>query len=133
VIPIVAIGGAISAVSSVIKGINWLSDQLDSSKSTTSAAGAGMAAQATAIQPVSFATTLAAQTAGQSVPAVTPAPTTPAASSLLAQTHGTDYDALARMKAGVMAYNHNGDHHHHNHPDAATTPDTANSAAAATV
>ena len=130
--PIVAIGGAISAAASVIKGISWLSDQLDSTKGAASAGGKAKAQSATAIGAASFETTLAAQTAGQSVPAVTAAPA-PLAPSLLSQLHGTDYDALARMKAGVMAYNHNNDPHHRTHAGAATAPDTATDAATAKI
>ena len=35
------------------------------------------------------------------------------ATAVTAAQHGTDYDALARMKAGVFAYNHVGEHHGH--------------------
>jgi hypothetical protein len=105
-LPLIAIGGAISAVASVIKGVSWVADQLGSSKAATAAADKAKIAP--------FEAALAAQAAGQTVPgsggtAALPA-NTPAPIGIVPTTHGTDYDTLARMQAGFAAYNHIGEH-----------------------
>ena len=109
-IPLVAIGGVIGAVMSVAKGASWLSDQI-SDKGAASAGGKTSSASLTEAQASSFAATLAAQTAGQSVPvsAASPAPATTA--SVLGT--GPDENAAARAKAGVLAYSNIGQHHGH--------------------
>jgi hypothetical protein len=120
-LPLIAIGGAISAVASVIKGASWLSDKLGSSQAT-GAAGAKPAAKpqtSAAIAP--FETALAAQAAGQTLPASgsgTAAGKIPTSSVTVPLIHGTDYDSLARMQAGMAAYSHIGEHRG-NHPGAA--------------
>ncbi len=108
--PLVAIGGVIGAAISIAKGASWVAEQLDSTQTSGSAGGKG---EAKAAAP-SFATALAAQVAGQSVP---PAATSAATSTtMIPQSHTADYDALARMKAGVLAYSHVGQHHGNHHP-----------------
>ena len=108
--PLVAIGGVIGAVMSVAKGASWLSDQI-SDKGAASAGGKTSSASLTEAQASSFAATLAAQTAGQSVPvsAANPAPAMMAS----VQATGVDENAAARAKAGVLAYSHIGQHHGH--------------------
>ena len=65
--------------------------------------------RATDAKATSFEAALAAQVAGQGLPTSPPAP----AARVVAATppHGTDYDALARMKAGLFAYGQVGPHH----------------------
>jgi hypothetical protein len=113
--PLVAIGGVIGAIVSVAKGASWLSDQLGSTKGTGSVGGKTEVKPGSDAKASSFQAALAAQAAGQSVPpSASTAPTTlPAAASsamLPAQQHGPDYDAIARMKAGIFAYSHVGEH-----------------------
>ena len=67
-LPLLVIGGVIGAVMSAAKGASWLSDQLDSTKTTASAGGKPATTPATAAKMSQFAATLAAQVAGQSVP-----------------------------------------------------------------
>jgi hypothetical protein len=118
-LPLVAIGGVIGAVMSVVKGASWLSDQLGSGN-TASVGGKGDAKAATGAATSSFETALAAQAAGQTVPtgiagaaasgsASAVSPTLSA--SMVSATHGVDQDALARMNAGIAAYSHIGQHH----------------------
>ncbi len=120
--PIVAIGGVIGAVFSVAKGASWLADQLDSSKSTASVGGKGEAKPATseaATKASPFEAALSAQVAGQTLPA------SPSAASVPVL-HAPDYDASARIKAGVVAYNHIGEHrgnHGKPHPAAGSDND----------
>jgi hypothetical protein len=106
-LPFIAIGGAISAAATVIKGASWLADKLGSSKAATSAAYKARIAP--------FEAALAAQAAGQTVPvsgtAATRAESPAASAMILPPSHGTDYDALARMNAGMLAYNRIGEHH----------------------
>ncbi len=110
--PLIAIGGVIGAVMSIAKGAAWVADQLDSGKSTTSVGGKGDGKPVTDAKASPFAATLAAQTAGQTMPSSAIPAVSPA---LIPQTHGADYDMLARMKAGVIAYANVGQHHS-NHP-----------------
>jgi hypothetical protein len=110
--PIVAIGGVISAVASVAKGVSWLSDKLDSTKGA-SEGGGGDARSTTAARASQFEAVLAAQAAGQSVPPSPSAATSPA--NVPPHQHGPDYDSLARMQAGMAAYSHVGEHRG-NHP-----------------
>ena len=106
--PLVAIGGVIGAVFSIAKGASWLSDQLDASKGPTSVGGKATAQAQIGGKASPFEAALAAQVAGQSVP---PGPTVaPAPSNVLPSPHGTDYDTLARTKAGIAAYSHIGAH-----------------------
>ena len=108
--PLVAIGGVIGAVMSVAKGASWLSDQI-SDKAAASAGGKTSSASLTEAQASSFAATLAAQTAGQSVPLSTANPAPSVLASM--QAAGPDENAAARAKAGVLAYSHIGQHHGH--------------------
>jgi len=122
--PLLAIGGVIGAVVSVAKGASWLSDQLDSTKNAASAGGKLESRPANEAKTSPFEAALAAQVAGQSLPTSTATPSAQVA-SVTAMQHGTDYDALARMKAGAFAYSHLGEHHSHQKPashgsDAAT-------------
>lgn len=122
--PLMVIGGVIGAVMSIAKGTSWVSDQLDSSKTSAAAGGKANAAPVGDTNGSSFESKLAAQTAGQTVPvaapstpaatpvavaAPSPAPATPVA--LIPHAQPTEYDALARMKAGVEVYNNVGQHH----------------------
>ncbi|HET7883400.1 MAG TPA: hypothetical protein VFL55_21115 [Acetobacteraceae bacterium] len=110
--PLLAIGGVIGAVVSAAKGASWLADQLDPTKNAASAGGKSETKPATDAKATSFEATLAAQVAGQTVPASAPSPAAQVANVTAAQ-HGTDYDALGRMKAGMFAYSHVGEHHGH--------------------
>lgn len=124
--PLIAIGGAISAVASVIKGASWLSDKLGSSQAA-GAAGAKPGAKAqTDAKFAPFAAALAAQAAGQTLPGSSSGAATgqiSATSAAVPLMHGTDYDSLARMQAGMAAYSHIGERHG-NHSGAATPPVT---------
>jgi hypothetical protein len=109
--PLIAIGGAIGAAFSIAQGTSWLADKLGSAKATTPAGGkADARSQVPAMAP-QFEAALAAQAAGQVLP--TGAATTGLSTSvaMLPTGHGTDYDALARMKAGILAYGRAGEHH----------------------
>jgi hypothetical protein len=118
-LPLIALGGVISAVGSVIKGASWLSDKL-SSTSAPAASAVNPAAKTDAkFSP--FEAALKAQVAGQTLPgssAGATAATSLTSSSAVPLTHGTDYDSLARMQAGMAAYSQIGEHHG-NHPGAA--------------
>jgi hypothetical protein len=113
--PIIAIGGAISAATSLIKGASWLSDHLG--PSSTAAASGGKAAVKSQPQAMAspFEAALAAQSAGQSMPgsgmggAATGSAATGGVMSAatVPPIHGTDY----RMQAGIAAYDHIGEHH----------------------
>jgi hypothetical protein len=112
-LPLLAVGGVIGAVMSVAKGASWVSDQLGLTSSATSAGGKAQPKPGTTGNTASvsqFEATLAAQVAGPSVPASTPnlASVTP-----VQPQYGTNYDALARINAGVSAYNHIGEHRDH--------------------
>src|SRR5689334_17219455 len=102
--PLVAIGGVIGAVMSIAKGASWLADQLDSTKGATSVGGKAEAKPTADAKASQFEAALAAQVAGQKAPVSS----VPAANVPL--THGTDYDSLARMKVGMLAYTHVGEH-----------------------
>jgi hypothetical protein len=127
-LPVLVVGGIIGAVVSAIQGYSWISDQIGPSNAAS--VGGKDAPKSSAEATASpFETTLAAQVAGQSVPAtpdtVAAAVTSPDPSaSLLPMTHGTDYDALARMQAGITAYSHIGEHRS-NHPGSAKPQGTA--------
>ena len=123
-LPLMVVGGVIGAVVSAIQGASWLSDQIGPSNAASAGGKGGVQAQADAkISP--FETALAAQVAGQTLPASTAgavAPSSPTLSAgILPVTHSTDYDALARMNAGIAAYSHVGTHHS-NHTGAAKSP-----------
>lgn len=107
--PLVAIGGVIGAVFSIAKGASWLADQLNSSKAPASVGGKGGAKAETDAKASAFDAALAAQVAGQGVPVGAAA--TPAPGGVLPSQYGTDYDTLARTKAGFAAYSHIGAHH----------------------
>ena len=138
--PLIAIGGAIGAILSTIKGASWVSNQIDAAKGADATATSDKQSQTAGA--ASFEKALAAQAAGQSVPtaagnapaaaapapavaapapasAAAPAPTpTPAPAGILAAAQGTDYASLARMQAGIAAYGSVGEHrgHHSGHP-----------------
>lgn len=117
---IAAVGGVIGTVFSVAKGASWLSDQLSSAKSSASAGGKSGPTPLSAADSASFAAALAAKSAGQSTPTTTGSVTMAAVMPL---SGGTDYDMLARMKAGTIAYSHIGEHHG-NRSGAASRPST---------
>jgi hypothetical protein len=113
-LPLAIVGGVIGAVVSAIQGASWLSDQIGPSNATSAGGKGTPKAQADA-RNSPFEAALAAQVAGQTVPAgagpAVVAANMPAVSAVMPPlTHGTDYDALARMKAGVVAYSHVGEH-----------------------
>ena len=103
--PIVAIGGVIGAVFSIAKGATWLAEQLDSSSAGASVGSKPEAKQVTEAKASQFESALAAQVAGQKAPVATAA-----VPSSLPPVGGPDYDALARIKAGILAYSHVGEH-----------------------
>jgi hypothetical protein len=112
--PLIAIGGAISAAASVIKGASWLSGKLGASQAAASAGGKPDVKQQAVARFSPFEAALAAQAAGQTLPGSgigTAAANTPIATAAVPLIHGTDYDTLARMKAGMAAYSHIGEHH----------------------
>jgi hypothetical protein len=111
--PLIAIGSAIGAVVSIVQGVNWLSDQLGSSKATGSTGGKADTKVQEASKVSPFEQALAAQVAGQPVPGtgnnVPASQTSPIAQGILQATaapsmHRTDYNSLARMQAGIAAY-----------------------------
>ena len=111
-LPLLVLGGIIGAVVSAVQGGSWLSDKVDASNNSASVGGKGGKASATLATDAKtspFAAALSAQVAGQSMPAGPPVAALP--SSLPPSQNGTDYDALARMKAGLVAYNNIGEHH----------------------
>jgi hypothetical protein len=123
--PLIAIGGAISAVVSVIHGTSWLSGQLGVSKAAASAGPTATAKPRADAMSSRFEAALVAQATGQTLPGSTIGATAtslapPAMTPLI---HGTDYDSLARMKAGMAAYSHIGEHHG-NRAGATTPPGT---------
>src|SRR5438874_10313878 len=107
--PLIAIGGAIGAALSVAQGASWLADKLGSTKATASPGGKADA-QAQALSP-RFEAALAAQAAGQVLPTGAATTGLSASVAMLPTGHGTDYDALARMKVGILAYGRAGEHH----------------------
>jgi len=115
---IAAVGGVIGTVISVAKGASWLSDQLDAAKTSGSVGGKPGPTPLSASQAASFSATLAAQSAGQPLPhAVASTATT----SVPPLSDRTDYDMLARMRAGTIAYSHIGGQHG-NHSGAVSPP-----------
>lgn len=120
--PIAIVGGIIGAVVSVAKAADWLSDKLDSAKGAGSVGGKPGPTKLTEAQASAFATTLAAQTAGQGLPPSLPVSTAPTA---IPQLNGTDHAMLDRMKAGLMAYDHVGERHG-NHAGAVGQPEGNN-------
>jgi hypothetical protein len=119
-LPLIAIGGVISAVASVFKGASWLSDKLSSSSTAASAVNP---AAKTDAKFAPFEAALKAQVAGQTLPGSSAGATaaTSLAPSAVSLIHGTDYDSLSRMQAGMAAYSHIGEHHG-SHPGAANPP-----------
>ena len=123
-LPIMIVGGVLGAVISAVQGGSWLSDHINSAQSSASVGGKGTTGTQVDAKASPFESVLAAQAAGQTLPASTDTPPaaslpTPAA-TLVQPTHGTDYTSLARLNAGITAYHHVGDHHG-KHP-AATSP-----------
>jgi hypothetical protein len=126
--PLIAIAGVISAVASVAKGTVWLSDKLGATDGSASPGAKTAAKPQTAARTSPFEAALAAQSAGQTLPAggngtvAAGAPTAAATvPSTVPATRGTDYDSLARIRAGVAAYGHIGEHRG-NHTGAAKAP-----------
>jgi hypothetical protein len=100
--PLIAIAGAISAVASVAKGASWLSAHVGAAK-TASADGNAHGKPQTSAKASPFEAVLAAQAAGQTLPVSARHQPTARCTA--------PTDALARMKAGLVAYNHVGEHH----------------------
>jgi hypothetical protein len=118
--PLIAIAGAISAVASVAKGASWLSAHVGASKTASAGGNAEVKPRASG-KASPFEAVLAAQAAGQTLPGNatgSPAAKSAAPSAMVSPIHGTDYDTLARMQAGMAAYSRIGDHHG-NHAGAA--------------
>jgi hypothetical protein len=102
--PLLAIAGVVSAVASVAKGASWLSGKLDSAGAASESGKAG-AKPMTAAQASQFDAVLSAQVAGQSVPVSPSAPV-----NVLPHQSGPNYASLASIQAGIVAYNHVGEH-----------------------
>ncbi len=107
--------GAIGAVVSAIKGGSWVSDQIGAAKSGASVGGKTAGTSQTDAAAAPFAAALAAQAAGQTLPTSSSgvvaatgsaAPSTPAVLPI----HSSQYDVLARVNAGIAAYNKVGQH-----------------------
>jgi hypothetical protein len=122
-LPLLVVGGVIGAVMSIAKGASWLSDQVDSATSSAAAGGKAAAPAVADTKTSAFETTLAAQAAGQPLPvnagnaasAIPASSTTPVSSStMVPELHGSDYEQLARVRAGLFAYSHVGEHHDQN-------------------
>jgi hypothetical protein len=110
--PLIAVGGAIGAAFSIAQGASWLADKLGSDKAATSAGGKADARPQAVAKGSAFEAALTAQAAGQVLPAGSGNPVAtgiPSSAALIQPPHGTDYDALARMKAGILAYGHAGE------------------------
>ena len=116
--PIAIVGAIIGVIATGAKGAEWASDKLDSSKGSGSVGGKAGPTPLTDAQAASFSATLAAQTAGQSLPPSIPVATAPAA---VHQSNGTDYAMFDRLTAGTIAYSHIGEHHSA-HAGAVTDP-----------
>lgn len=102
--PIMAIGTVIGAVASVIKGASWLKDHVSAAKDTGPTPDAGKPADGPG---AAFQATLAAQAAGQVVPVASPGASTAVSGTgllVIPQTHETDYQSLAQIRAGLAAY-----------------------------
>ena len=104
--PIAAIGGVIGAAISIAKGVSWLSDQLETARSSASAGGKVELPGMSEAKGAQFEAALAAQVAGQKQPLATP--TVPEGPLL---PRGPDYATADRIKAGVLAYGQIGDRH----------------------
>ena len=104
--PLIAIGSAIGAIASVLKGASWLHDHLGAANSADMPGGGGASSTNGTSPGASFQAALAAQAAGQPMPAAAPANAhaVPGAIALAPPTHDTDYQTLARMQAGFAAY-----------------------------
>ena len=111
--------GAIGAVVSAIKGGSWLADQASNSGSGASVGGKSAVTSQADAAATPFAAALAAQSAGQTLPGssgvaagitAVASSAAPSAAGILPQ-HSTDFDVLARTNAGIVAYNHIGEHH----------------------
>jgi hypothetical protein len=111
--PLIAIGGAIGATVSIAQGVSWLVDKLDSARATPSAGGKADGKPQADARASAFEAALAAQAAGQVLPTGTGNAGTAAAAlpatAMISAPRGTDYDALARMKVGILAYDHVGE------------------------
>ena len=68
-LPLIAIAGVIGAVMSVAKGAAWASDQVDLTKGAASVGGKGGTKTQIDAKSAPFADALAAQVAGQTMPA----------------------------------------------------------------
>jgi hypothetical protein len=109
-LPIAIVGGAIGAIVSIAKGVEWVSEKVDSSQGAGSAGGKSAPAKLTVAQAASFSAALAAQTAGQVLPPSLPLDTGPISTP---QMNGTDYAILDHIRAGTTAYNQVGEHYGH--------------------
>jgi hypothetical protein len=122
--PLIAIAGVISAVASAAKGASWLSDKVNPTGTAAASGGKTGVKPPTDAKVSPFEATLAAQAAGQTLPGSstgTVVATRPMTSPMVPPIHGTDYDSLARMQAGLTAYGQIGQHHG-NHAGSAKPP-----------
>jgi hypothetical protein len=125
--PLIAIAGVISAVATVAKGASWISDHVGPANAAAASGGKAAVKPPTDGKVSPFEATLAAQAAGQTLPGSSTgsaAATSPMPSSMVPPIHGTDYDTLARMRAGLAAYGQIGQHHS-GHTEAAKPPGAA--------
>jgi hypothetical protein len=104
--PLIAIGGVIGAVMSIGKGASWLADQISSTSNSASVGGKGDSVSQSGTKANSFEAALSAEVAGQKQPA---AVTTASLSATTPIASGTDHDALARMRAGLLTYSYVGE------------------------
>ncbi len=108
--PIIAIAGVIGAVASVAKGADWAAEKLAAIRADRTPAEKTSGNAKLDAAKSGFEQALAAQAAGQAMPSSAVAAsgkTAPAA--VVPVSHGTDYDSLARIRAGVAAYGHVGE------------------------
>ena len=126
-IPLLAIGAAISAASSIANGVAWVSHQFSDAKPDPP----GNPEKPAAAAKAEFAASLPAQTAGQKLPPVVHPPTPggplggaplggaplggaplggATAIAALAGAAPTPADFQARIQAGLSAYRHLGEH-----------------------
>jgi hypothetical protein len=113
-LPLLAIGTAIGAASSIVNAVSWISRQISDPKPAEAAASKAGAKAPSADKP-DFAAALSAKSAGQQMP---PAANGPAITSPSIRQTGpslpslseTKADIHARIQASLTAYRHLGEH-----------------------
>jgi hypothetical protein len=123
-LPLIAIGAVVSA----FQGASWLSGHVNAAGTAASAGGKSRVTSQADARSASFEAALAAKTAGQTLPSDSTGATAPkgaAPSTIAPPIHGTDYDTIARMKAGFAAYSHIGERHgsHSGNPSSSGSED----------